>query len=101
MGSCRAPGDPDEDRDGGFRHGGWQMSYFDEVAGDAVTKGMEEAGGYLLGRKTYEIFAAFWPNQPADGPFAGTLNNLPKYVASTTLEEPLKWNNSTLIKGDV
>jgi dihydrofolate reductase len=62
---------------------------------------MAAAGGFLLGRKTYEIFAAFRPNQPADDPFAATLNNLPKYVASTTLEEPLTWNNSTLIKRDV
>jgi dihydrofolate reductase len=62
---------------------------------------MGVAGGFLLGRKTYEIFAAFWPNQPADAPFADTLNNPPNHVASTTLVEPLKWNNSTLIPGEV
>jgi dihydrofolate reductase len=100
-GVMQAPGAPDEDRDGSFQHGGWQLPYFDEVGGDAVGKGLAAAGGFLLGRKTYEIFAAFWPNQPADDPFAATLNNLPKYVASTTLQEPLTWSNSTLIKGDV
>jgi dihydrofolate reductase len=100
-GVMQAPGDPDEDRRGDFQHGGWQMSYIDEVAGDAVTKGIEASGGFLLGRRTYEIFAAFWPNQPADDPIAAALNSLPKHVASTTLEEPLKWSNSTLITGDV
>ncbi len=100
-GVMQAPGDPDEDRKGDFQHGGWQMPYIDEVAGDAVTKGIEASGGFLLGRRTYEIFAAYWPNQPADDPIASALNSLPKHVASTTLEEPLKWSNSTLITGDV
>jgi dihydrofolate reductase len=100
-GVMQAPGHSDEDREGGFEHGGWQMPYIDDVFGGAIAKGLGEAGGYLLGRKTYEIFAAFWPNQPSDDPIASTLNNLPKYVASTTLEAPLKWNNSTLIEGDV
>jgi dihydrofolate reductase len=100
-GVMQAPGDSDEDREGGFEYGGWQMPYIDDVFGEAIAKGLGEAGGYLLGRKTYEIFAAFWPNQPADDPFASTLNSLPKYVASRTLEAPLKWNNSTLIEGDV
>jgi dihydrofolate reductase len=100
-GVMQAPGDPEEDRSGGFEHGGWQLPYFDDVAGSAISEGMAAAGGYLLGRKTYEIFAAFWPSQPDDDSFAATLNSLPKYVASTTLKEPLKWQNSTLIKGDV
>lgn len=94
-GVMQAPGDADEDRRGGFEHGGWQMPYFDDVAGRAVSEGMAESGGFLLGRRTYEIFAAFWPSQPDDDPFAATLNSLPKYVASTTLEEPLEWENST------
>jgi dihydrofolate reductase len=100
-GVMQAPGDPDEDRRGGFRHGGWQLSYFDEVLGSAVTEGLSAAGGLLLGRRTYEIFAAYWPSAPADIPIAPTINHLPKYVASRTLEEPLQWENSTLLKGDV
>jgi dihydrofolate reductase len=100
-GVMQAPGSSDEDREGGFEHGGWQMPYNDDVAGEAIAKGMSEKGGYLLGRKTYEIFAAFWPNQPSDDPIASALNNLPKYVTSRTLQKPLKWNNSTLIDGDV
>jgi dihydrofolate reductase len=100
-GVMQAPGGPDEDRVGDFRHGGWQMPYLDEVAGEAVTTGIEASGGFLLGRRTYQIFAAFWPDQPAEDPIAAALNGLPKHVASTTLEEPLKWSNSTLIRGDV
>lgn len=100
-GVMQGPGGPEEDRRGGFEHGGWQMPYFDEVGGSAVSEGFDAAGGLVLGRKTYEIFAAYWPNQPADDPFAGTMNSLPKFVASTTLEEPLTWENSTLLKGDV
>ena len=100
-GVMQAPGGSDEDREGGFEHGGWQMPYFDDAAGSAVAEGFEKAGGLLLGRKTYEIFAAYWPNQPADDPFVGTMNSMPKFVASRTLEEPLKWENSTLLTGDV
>ncbi|HEV8571471.1 MAG TPA: dihydrofolate reductase family protein [Actinomycetota bacterium] len=100
-GVMQAPGGSDEDRRGGFEHGGWQMPYFDEVAGNAVSEGMGASGGFLLGRRTYEIFAAYWPSAPADNPFAATINSLPKFVASTTLQEPLEWNNSTLLKGDV
>jgi dihydrofolate reductase len=100
-GVMQAPGDSDEDKEGDFQHGGWQMPYIDDAFGEAVTKGFEAAGGLLLGRTTYEIFAAYWPNQPADDPFAAKLNEMPKHVASTTLGEPLKWNNSTVLKGDV
>jgi dihydrofolate reductase len=63
--------------------------------------GMAGAGAFLLGRRTYETFAAFWPNQPADDPLAPTMNAMPKYVVSTTLSEPLSWENSTLIRDDV
>jgi dihydrofolate reductase len=100
-GVLQAPGDPDEDRSGGFEHGGWQMPYLDEAAGSAIAEGMAAAGGFLLGRRTYELFAAFWPSQPDDDPIAATLNSLPKYVASTTLEGPLEWRNATLLQGDV
>jgi dihydrofolate reductase len=100
-GVMQAPGGAEEDPSGGFQHGGWQMPYFDDAAGAAVGETMDATGGLLLGRRTYEIFAAYWPTAPADDPFAAVLNSLPKYVASTTLEEPLAWNNSRLIKGDL
>jgi dihydrofolate reductase len=100
-GVMQGPGGPDEDREGGFQEGGWQLPYFDEAAGAAVAKGLAQTGGLLLGRKTYEIFAAYWPNQPPGDEFADILNNVPKHVASTTLQEPLEWNDSTLIHGDV
>jgi dihydrofolate reductase len=100
-GVMQAPGGPDEDRSGGFAHGGWQIPYFDDVFAGVAAEGIAETGGYLFGRRTYEIMAAFWPSQPDDDMFAATLNKLPKYVASTTLSEPLEWKNSTLLQGDV
>jgi dihydrofolate reductase len=101
-GVMQAPGSPDEDRSGGFKHGGWQLPYFDEIFAKAIIEGLTDAGGFLLGRKTYEIFAAYWPTAPAgEQAVAVPLNNLPKFVVSKTLREPLAWNNSTLIAGDV
>ncbi|MGH8873107.1 MAG: dihydrofolate reductase family protein [Acidimicrobiia bacterium] len=100
-GVMQAPGHADEDRSGGFEHGGWQMPYFDEVAGAEVAKSIAETGAFLFGRKTYEIMAAHWPNVPEGDMFADALNGLPKHVASTTLEEPFSWANSTLLQGDV
>ena len=100
-GVMQAPGNRDEDRSGGFDQGGLQLKYFDDTLGKAIMDVLAVTGGLLLGRRTYEIFAAHWPNQPADDPLAGTFNELPKYAASTTLKEPLQWQNSTLIKGDV
>jgi len=100
-GVMQAPGAKDEDRSGGFERGGWQLEYFDDVFGSTIMEGLAAAGGFLLGRRTYEIFAAHWPNQPAADPLAGTFNALPKYVVSTTLAEPLPWENSRLISGDV
>ena len=100
-GVMQAPGGPDEDPSGGFEHGGWAMPYFDEVAGEEVGKSMSETAAFLFGRKTYEIMAAYWPNQPEGNMFADVLNGLPKYVASTTLDEPLAWSGSNLLKGDV
>jgi dihydrofolate reductase len=100
-GVMQAPGSPDEDRSGGFEQGGWQLSYFDDVFGRAIMEGLAETGGFLLGRRTYEIFAAHWPNQPDEDPLAGTFNELPKHVVSTTLTEPLPWVNSVLIRSDV
>jgi dihydrofolate reductase len=100
-GVMQAPGGADEDTEGGFRQGGWQMAYFDDVAGERIGASMAQTGAFLFGRKTYEIFASYWPTQPDDNPFAKILNGLPKYVASTTLGEPLAWQNSTLLQGDV
>jgi dihydrofolate reductase len=101
-GVMQAPGGAEEDTSGGFKHGGWQMPYADDVFAKSVIEGMTEAGGFLLGRRTYEIFAAYWPNAPEEEQsVAVPLNDLPKYVASATLTEPLEWQNSTLLKGDV
>jgi dihydrofolate reductase len=100
-GVMQAPGGADEDTEGGFQHGGWQMGYFDDVAGERIDASMAQTGAFLIGRRTYEIFASYWPTQSDDDPFAKILNGLPKYVASTTLGEPLAWQNSTLLQGDV
>jgi len=100
-GVMQAPGGPDEDRDGGFQHGGWLVPYFDEKFLAIMTEWTLRAGAFLLGRKTYEIFAASWPKStdPADE-VAHVLNTRPKFVASRTLEN-VEWNNSTLLEGDV
>ena len=100
-GVMQAPGAPNEDHDGDFDHGGWQMSYFDDMFGEYVMAGIRTAGGLLLGRRTYDIFNAHWPHQPADDPIAPLLNAMPKHVVSSTLSEPLSWENSHLISGDV
>jgi dihydrofolate reductase len=102
-GGAQAPGGAEEDTDGGFAHGGWHMQYMeDEPTQQWVLRSIVEAGGFLLGRRTYEIFAAYWPNAPEEEQvIAEPLNAKPKYVASTTLSEPLAWENSTLLEGDV
>jgi dihydrofolate reductase len=99
-GVMQAPGSPEEDTEGGFRHGGWQRPYFDDIMGAAAAKGMADTDAHLFGRKTYEGMAAFWPSAPADDPFAVHLNGVAKYVASRTLTSA-DWQNTTLIKGDV
>jgi hypothetical protein len=88
-GVMQAPGQPDEDTRGGFEHGGWQRPYADQVMGSIIGEAMASSGGMLLGRRTYENFAAFWPSQPADNPVAAAMNSARKFVASTTLKEPL------------
>jgi dihydrofolate reductase len=98
-GVMQAPGRPDEDLRGGFEHGGWALPYNDEVMGRVMGEGMAQGGPLLLGRRTYEDFYEYWPNQ-TDNPFTEVLNNAKKYVASTTLDEPLPWSNSTLLEGD-
>jgi dihydrofolate reductase len=98
-GVMQAPGHPDEDRRGGFEHGGWAAPYADEAAMRAASAGMAQTGAVLLGRVTYEQFATVWPNQP-DNPFGAFLNATRKLVASRTLQEPLPWANSELLDGD-
>jgi dihydrofolate reductase len=101
-GVAQAPGTADEDTSGGFEHGGWHLPYFDDISQKWVVGSMTEAGGFLFGRRTYEVFAAYWPNAPEEEQvIAEPLNTLPKYVASTTLTEPLPWQNSTVLEGDV
>ena len=101
-GVVQAPGAADEDPSGGFGHGGWHLRYFDDLSQKWVLEGILEAGGFLLGRRTYEIFAAYWPNASAEEQvLAEPLNTKPKYVASTTLGEPLDWQNSGVLQGDV
>jgi dihydrofolate reductase len=101
-GVVQAPSYPDEDVTGGFGHGGWHARYFDDSSMKWVFENVLGAGGYLLGRGTYEIFAAHWPKAPEEQQvLAEALNTLPKYVASTTLDEPLGWQNSTLLRGDL
>ena len=101
-GIVQAPGNPEEDTTGGFQHGGWHIPYFDELSQNWVVQGLTEAGGFLLGRRTYEILAGYWPNaSEAEEVVAQPLNRKPKYVASTTLSEPLEWENSSVLQGDV
>lgn len=101
-GVVQAPGAADEDTSGGFAHGGWHLRYFDDVSQKWVLDSIVEAGGFLLGRHTYEVFAAHWPSAPEEEQvIAEPLNTKPKYVASTTLAAPLAWENSTVLRGDV
>jgi dihydrofolate reductase len=96
----QAPGGAEEDTSGGFEHGGWHMRYFDDLSQKWVLENIVAAGGFLLGRRTYEIFAAYWPQAPEEEQvIAQPLNTKPKYVASTTLTEPLEWQNSSLLQG--
>lgn len=99
-GVMQAPGRVDEDRRGGFAHGGWAGAYADAVMGRAAQESMATSGALLLGRRTYEDFFSFWPKQTHNNPYTEVLNNTMKYVASTTLREPLPWANSTRLEGD-
>jgi dihydrofolate reductase len=98
-GVMQAPGGPEEDPTGGFTHGGWSASYWDDLMMQTMGEAMGKPFALLLGRKTYEIFAAHWPYVTED-PFADRLNSATKYVASTTLDE-VTWSNSVLLEGDV
>ncbi len=99
-GVMQGPARPDEDTRGGFKRGGWAVPYADPGIGKAAGQSMTTSGALLLGRRTYENFYQVWPNR-TDNPFTEILNNAPKYVASTTLREPLPWMNSYLLKGGV
>ncbi len=100
-GVMQAPGGPEEDPTGGFKHGGWVAGYFDDFLGKVMVEQMSQPFDLLLGRKTYEIFAAHWPYvKTKEDPIAAGINNARKYVASKTMVK-LDWTNSELIKGDV
>jgi len=97
-GVMQAPGGPDEDPTGGFKHGGWLVNYWDEMMGTVMDKMFGEPFDLLLGRKTYEIFAAHWPYVDEDNPIGSLFNNVTKHVA-TTSTAPLTWRNSVALKG--
>jgi len=100
-GVMQSPGGPEEDSTGEFTFGGWTVPYFDDDTGNVMGKQMSMPFDLLLGRKTYEIFASYWPYQDSDAnPAAASLNNAHKYVVSNSLKE-LNWANSSLIKGNV
>jgi dihydrofolate reductase len=99
-GVYQSPGAPDEDGVG-YEYGGWTAPYADEISGKFVVANFANADAFLLGRKTYEIFAGYWPRVTEPGhPIAGPLNSLPKYVVTSTLTS-LDWHNSTVVTGDI
>jgi dihydrofolate reductase len=101
-GVVQAPGAADEDTTGGFGHGGWHLQYFDDLSRNWVVENLTAAGGFLFGRRTYESFAGHWPNaSEEERAIAEPLNTRPKYVASTTLTDPLEWQNSTVLQGEI
>ena len=100
-GVAQAPGGTDEDRSGGFAHGGWQAPVADQESGGVIFEQARSMDALLLGRRTYEIFADYWPRAPLDNPFAHLLNGVPKYVASRTLAGSLAWRGSTLVADDL
>src|SRR6266542_3165011 len=99
-GVVQAPGGPDEDRDGGFQHGGWSMPFFDpEVMGSFISEGAERTDALLYGRRTWQVMASAWPDRAGD-PFADWINAVEKHVVSNTLSEAdLTWGPTTLIRG--
>ena len=99
----QAPGGPDEDLDGGFAHGGWQAPFVDASAGAAMLEHHRAMDAMLLGRRTFELFAGYWPHQAPDGnPFAALMNDTPKYVASRTLSGPQQsWSRTEVLTGDL
>jgi dihydrofolate reductase len=101
-GVAQAPMESNEDTSGDFRYGGWHMPYADDAFQKWVVRNLEEAGGFIFGRRTYQAFAGHWPQAAKEEQaMADLLNQKPKYVASRTLSEPLEWQNSTLLHGDL
>jgi dihydrofolate reductase len=102
-GVVQAPGGPEEDTDGGFRHGGWSMPFFDpEAMGAVIGEVMAQTEALLFGRRTWDVMAAAWPGRAGD-PYADQMNAIPKYVVSRTLsaeEASSRWNNTTLLGGE-
>jgi dihydrofolate reductase len=95
-------GSPDEDREGGFEHGGWGAPYGDDVQQAAALEGMRGTGAYLFGRRTYEKMLAFWPAQPDSNPMAAHLNATPKFVATRSLVDgDLTWSNARVLDGEL
>ena len=102
-GVIQAPGQRQEDTDGGFQHGGWSMRYFDaDSMGSAIGEAMQKTDAYIFGRRTWEVSAAAWPQRAGKDPFADRLNAITKYVASRSLSEGdlTQWNNSHLLPPD-
>ena len=101
-GVAQAPGAPEEDTSGGFQHGGWHLPYFDDTSRSWVADSYTAAGGFLFGRRTFQSLAGYWPHASEEEQvIAEPLNTRPKYVASRTLTEPLAWQHSTLLQGEV
>jgi dihydrofolate reductase len=99
-GVIQAPGGPEEDTSGGFKYGGWTAPYMEEFAQKEMGNQMAEPFDLLLGKKTYDIFAAFWPNQSNDNPIANLFNKIHKYVASDVSFEPT-WQGTTVFTDDI
>lgn len=96
-GVAQSGGGRDEDRDGGFSYGGWHAPYLSAEAGHVMFESAKKMDALLLGRRTYDVFAGYWPTAPEEMPFTGVLNGVRKYVASRTLAEPLSWQGSTVL----
>jgi len=100
-GIAQAPGGPDEDPTGGFAYGGWQAPLADAAAGGRIFDQAKTMDALLLGRRTYDIFAEYWPTAPAEMDFTRLLNRVPKYVATCTLKDPLSWEGASVLAGDL
>ncbi|WP_329367603.1 dihydrofolate reductase family protein [Streptomyces sp. NBC_00669] len=100
-GVAQAPGGPEEDREGGFAFGGWQAPLISPESGGLVFEQAKGMDALLLGRRTYDIFAGYWPTAPAEMDFTRLLNSVPKFVATRTLQDPLGWEGASVLRGDL